>query len=182
VFVRTGNYDLLAGILLSVTGCEAMFANLGQFNAASIRLSFTTLTYPALVLAYLGQGARLCHDGDAVINNVFYSTIPGKANGPLFWVVFIFAIFATVSSASVIRGRYSCADASFLPLVDCFASHDHCYLQRRAATREHEESSSVSVVDILAHYFAHGIAELWLQAWLGLHIGDNPGSGLHSVC
>lgn len=39
VFVRTRDYNLLAGILLAVTGPEAIFANLGQFNAASIRVS-----------------------------------------------------------------------------------------------------------------------------------------------
>lgn len=33
VFVRTKRFDALAGVLLSITGCEAMFANLGQFNA-----------------------------------------------------------------------------------------------------------------------------------------------------
>jgi KUP system potassium uptake protein len=98
VFVRTRDYDLLAGVLLSVTGCEAMFANLGQFNAMSIRISFTTIVYPALCLAYLGQGARLITDGDNVISNVFYQTIPGKANGPLYWITFIIAIFATVSA------------------------------------------------------------------------------------
>lgn len=44
MFVRTRDYNLLAGILLAVTGPEAIFANLGQFNAASIRVRF--LTYP----------------------------------------------------------------------------------------------------------------------------------------
>lgn len=34
-FVRTGNYDALAGILLCVTGCEGLFSNLGSFNPVS---------------------------------------------------------------------------------------------------------------------------------------------------
>lgn len=38
-FVRTKDYDYLAGVLLAVTGCEAMFANLGQFNKASTQVS-----------------------------------------------------------------------------------------------------------------------------------------------
>lgn len=54
------------------------------------------LTYPALVLAYLGQGARLIADGEAVFNNVFYQTIPGPTGGGLYWIMFIFAILATV--------------------------------------------------------------------------------------
>lgn len=36
-FVRTRNYDALAGILLSVTGCEGLYSNLGSFNAVSPR-------------------------------------------------------------------------------------------------------------------------------------------------
>ncbi|KAG5650229.1 hypothetical protein H0H81_000252 [Sphagnurus paluster] len=108
VFLRTKDYNILAGVLLAVTGCEAVFANLGQFNALSIRISFTSFVYPALVLAYLGQGARLIHDGPAVIPNVFYNTIPGPHNGPLFWVVFIFAILATIiASQALISATFS---------------------------------------------------------------------------
>ncbi|KAG8949506.1 hypothetical protein FRC00_008099, partial [Tulasnella sp. 408] len=95
-FVRTKQYDYLAGILLAVTGCEAIFANLGQFNKLSIRLGFSFFVYPMLVLAYLGQGARLITDGDAVMANIFYSTIPGPVGGPLYWIVYVFAILATV--------------------------------------------------------------------------------------
>ncbi|KAJ6621773.1 potassium transporter [Mycena sp. CBHHK59/15] len=108
LFVRTGDYDMLAGVLLAVTGCEAIFANLGQFNAMSIRMSFAGFVYPSLVLAYLGQGARLIRDGDAVIDNVFYNTIPGPANGGLFWVVFVFAILATIiASQAMITATFS---------------------------------------------------------------------------
>lgn len=41
--------------------------------------------YPALVLAYLGQGARLIVDKEVVLAQVFYNSIPGPVNGPLFW-------------------------------------------------------------------------------------------------
>ncbi|RXK34903.1 hypothetical protein M231_07837 [Tremella mesenterica] len=106
-FVRTKNYDALAGVLLAITGCEAMF--LGQFNKAAIRLSFTTVTYPMLVLAYLGQGARLIHDGDAVIGNLFYLTIPGPTGGGLYWIVWFFALLATVKLTliAMITGTFS---------------------------------------------------------------------------
>ncbi|KAI0032636.1 potassium transporter [Vararia minispora EC-137] len=94
-FIRTKNYDYLAGILLAVTGCEALFANLGQFNALSIQISFAGFVYPSLVLAYLGQGSRLISDGPNIISNVFYTSIPGAQNGPLFWIMYVFAILAT---------------------------------------------------------------------------------------
>lgn len=108
LFVRTGKYDMLAGVLLAVTGCEAIFANLGQFNALSIQMSFAGFVYPSLVLAYLGQGARLIRDGETVLSNIFYTTIPGEHNGPLFWIVFVFAILATViASQAMITATFS---------------------------------------------------------------------------
>ncbi|KAH9941946.1 potassium transporter [Amylocystis lapponica] len=108
VFVRTKNYDLLTGVLLALTGSEAMFANLGQFNKCSIRLSFSLFVYPCLLLAYLGQGARLIVDGEAVLSNIFYRTIPGPVNGPLFWIIYVFAILATlIASQSLITATFS---------------------------------------------------------------------------
>ncbi|TRM65069.1 potassium transporter [Schizophyllum amplum] len=108
LFVRTGHYDYLSGILLAFTGAEAIFANLGQFNRTSIRLSFCFVVYPALVLAYLGQGASLIVDGENVLANIFYQTIPGARNGPLFWIVFVFAILATlIASQAMITATFS---------------------------------------------------------------------------
>ncbi|EIM80921.1 potassium transporter [Stereum hirsutum FP-91666 SS1] len=107
-FVRTGNYDLLAGVLLALTGCEAMFASLGHFNMRSIQISFSTIVYPCLILAYLGQGARIVVDGEAVMSNIFFLTVPGKANGPLFWVIYVFAILATlIASQTMITATFS---------------------------------------------------------------------------
>ena len=61
-----------------------------------LQLSFCCMVYPCLVLAYLGQGSRLIVDGANVLPNVFYLTIPGSKNGPLFWILYVFAILATV--------------------------------------------------------------------------------------
>ncbi|KAF7795026.1 hypothetical protein EIP86_006170 [Pleurotus ostreatoroseus] len=100
LFVRTKDYDLLAGVLLALTGCEAMFASLGHFNILSIQLSFSFIVYPSIVLAYLGQGARLIVDGEAALQNMFYATIPGSHNGPLYWIIFVLGILSTVSRTS----------------------------------------------------------------------------------
>lgn len=106
-FVRTKDYDQLSGVLLAITGCEAMFANLGQFNKAAIRIGFGMYAYPMLILAYLGQGAKLINDA-SVINNVFYLTIPGKTGGALYWIVFVFGILATlIASQAMITGTFS---------------------------------------------------------------------------
>lgn len=52
---------------------------------SSSQLSFGLLVYPALILAYLGQGARLIVDGENVLENIFFKSIPGPANGIVFW-------------------------------------------------------------------------------------------------
>ena len=81
-----------------------------QLHLASIvlQISFSTLVYPSLVLAYLGQGARLIVDGEDVISNIFYLTIPGKHDGPLFWILFVYAILATlIASQALITASFS---------------------------------------------------------------------------
>lgn len=45
----------MAGAFLAVTGCEALYADLGHFNRPAIQLSSTVLVYPCLVITYLGQ-------------------------------------------------------------------------------------------------------------------------------
>ncbi|KAF9525089.1 potassium transporter [Crepidotus variabilis] len=108
LFVRTKDYDLLAGVLLAITGCEAVFANLGQFNAPSIRLSFCGFVYPTLVLAYLGQGARLIVDKEKILPHIFYNSIPGPTGGALYWIMFVFAVLATlVASQALITAAFS---------------------------------------------------------------------------
>ncbi|KAF9481220.1 potassium transporter [Pholiota conissans] len=108
LFVRTKDYSLLSGVLLAVTGPEAIFANLGQFNATSIRISFAGFVYPALVIAYLGQGARLIDNGVAILPNVFYTSIPGPTGGPLYWIMFVFGILATlIASQAMITATFS---------------------------------------------------------------------------
>lgn len=49
--------------------------------------------YPSLLLAYLGQGARLIDDGPAIIGNVFFNSIPGSRGGGLFW----YAVFVEIA-------------------------------------------------------------------------------------
>jgi KUP system potassium uptake protein len=88
---------------------KTLLVSLGQFNALSIQISFTVFVYPALIFAYLGQGARLIVSGEHVISNIFYQTIPGRPNGPIYWISFVFALLATVClSAIYISLRSSC--------------------------------------------------------------------------
>ncbi|KAA3464200.1 potassium transporter 4-like [Gossypium australe] len=93
----------LGGILLSVTGTEAMFADLGHFTALSIRLAFAFVVYPCLVVQYMGQAAFLSRNPQKVLNS-FYDSIPG----PVFWPIFVIATLATiVGSQAIITATFS---------------------------------------------------------------------------
>lgn len=102
------SYDSLAGVLLAITGVEAFFANLGAFNKNSIRASFIFAVYPALMLAYLGQGAALITDGANVLPNVFFSSIPGGNGTALWWITWTFAILsAVIASQAMISATFA---------------------------------------------------------------------------
>ncbi|KAM0793786.1 hypothetical protein ACM66B_001203 [Microbotryomycetes sp. NB124-2] len=108
LFVRTKNFDLLAGVILAITGVEALFANLAQFSKSSIRLAFTLWVYPCLVFAYLGQGAKLIVDGENVVKNVFFQSIPGGVGSALWWITWLFAVLAAViASQAMITATFS---------------------------------------------------------------------------
>ncbi|KAL1820163.1 potassium transporter 4 [Daucus carota subsp. sativus] len=104
-FKETGTegWISLGGILLSITGTEAMFADLGHFTAMSIRLAFITVVYPCLIVQYMGQAAYLSKNVSS-ISNSFYDSIPD----PIFWPVFIIATLAAiVASQAIITATFS---------------------------------------------------------------------------
>uniref|UniRef100_A0ACD5XFB7 Uncharacterized protein n=1 Tax=Avena sativa TaxID=4498 RepID=A0ACD5XFB7_AVESA len=105
-FFRTTGTDgwiALGGILLSMTGSEAMFADLGHFTSASVRLAFITIIYPCLTLQYMGQAAFLSKNMFHMRTS-FYDSIPG----PVFWPVFVVAtLAAVVGSQAVISATFS---------------------------------------------------------------------------
>uniref|UniRef100_A0A804QHW7 Potassium transporter n=1 Tax=Zea mays TaxID=4577 RepID=A0A804QHW7_MAIZE len=104
-FKKTGKdgWISLGGVLLAITGTEAMFADLGHFSAASIRLAFVSVIYPCLVLQYMGQAAFLSKNIPAVYNS-FYLSIPS----PLFWPVFVIATLAAIlGSQAIISATFS---------------------------------------------------------------------------
>jgi K+ potassium transporter len=91
---------------IQVRWCAAFLS--GRDSFIFVQISFGSFVYPSLVLAYLGQGSRLIVDGVDVLPNVFYLTIPGKHNGPLFWTLYVFAILATlIASQAMITACFS---------------------------------------------------------------------------
>jgi KUP system potassium uptake protein len=96
-------FAVLGAAFLTLTGAEAMYADMGHFGPLPIRLGWFAVVFPALVLNYLGQGGLLLSDRSA-IQNPFYLLAPGWAHFPMV----AFATVATViASQSIISGAYS---------------------------------------------------------------------------
>ncbi|KAK3164374.1 hypothetical protein QOZ80_1AG0016790 [Eleusine coracana subsp. coracana] len=105
-FQRTGRdgWISLGGVLLSMTGTEAMYADLGHFTADSIRVAFVGLIYPCLVLQYMGQAAFLSKSPDCDMHFVFFESVPRR----IFWPVLVLATLAAiVGSQAVISATFS---------------------------------------------------------------------------
>lgn len=93
----------LGGVLLSITGTEAMFADLGHFNIRAIQVSFSCITFPAIIATYCGQAAYLTKFPDHV-SNTFYESVPD----PIYWPTFVIAVAATIiASQAMISGAFS---------------------------------------------------------------------------
>jgi KUP system potassium uptake protein len=108
---------VLGGVVLVVTGGEALYADMGHFGPRPIRLAWYGIVMPALVLAYFGQGAVLLRD-PAAAANPFYLAAPRWALYPL---VAIATLAAVVASQALISGAFSLTHQAVLlgcsPLV-----------------------------------------------------------------
>ncbi|KAJ8750036.1 hypothetical protein K2173_013951 [Erythroxylum novogranatense] len=96
----------LGGMLLCITGSEAMFADLGHFSQLSIKIAFTFVVYPSLILAYMGQAAYLSkhHIIESDYRIGFYVSVPAAIRWP---VLAIAILAAVVGSQAIITGTFS---------------------------------------------------------------------------
>ncbi|RBP68053.1 KUP system potassium uptake protein [Brevibacterium sanguinis] len=97
------SFVLLGAVVLTVTGAEALYADMGHFGASAVRRAWLFIAMPALVIVYLGQGAGVI-------------TAPGTAGDPFFHLappafhvpLIIFATVATIiASQAVISGAFA---------------------------------------------------------------------------
>ncbi|XP_040998027.1 potassium transporter 5-like [Juglans microcarpa x Juglans regia] len=104
----------LGGVILCLTGSEALFADLGHFSVRSIQISSCTLVFPCVVFAYFGQASYLRqHSQDA--SNAFYSSVPK----PVYWPMFVIAVMAAIiASQSLISASFSIIQQSLA--LGCF--------------------------------------------------------------
>ena len=98
----------LGSVVLCITGCEALFADMGHFGRRAIRTAWYTVAFPALLINYMAQGALMLERG-ATVSNPFYELVPRFALYPM---VFIGACAAIVASQALISGAFSLTRAA----------------------------------------------------------------------
>ena len=101
------SFVLMGLVLLAVTGCEAMYADIGHFGRPPLVRSWYIIVLPALMLNYLGQGALVLSNVEASLKpdfHHFFSLVPKPALIP----VILLATMATIiASQAMITGVYS---------------------------------------------------------------------------
>ena len=100
----------LSAVVLTITGGEALYADMGHFGRKPIRHAWFLAVFPALMLNYAGQGALLLSDPEAIANP-FYSLAPDWALLPL---VVLATMAAVTASQAVITGVFSIARQAML--------------------------------------------------------------------
>jgi KUP system potassium uptake protein len=94
---------VLGGVFLCVTGAEALYADMGHFGPKPIRLAWSAVVFPSLLLNYAGQAA-LVLDGAPTSDNIFYRLCPSALLVPL---VVLATIATIIASQSIITGAFS---------------------------------------------------------------------------
>ena len=106
-FVHNGKLGIFAmgAVVLSITGAEALYSDMGHFGKTPIRLVWFVVVLPCLMLNYLGQGALVLADSTTA-SNPFYLLVPADFLIPMI----VLATMATVvASQAVIAGTFSMA-------------------------------------------------------------------------
>jgi KUP system potassium uptake protein len=95
---------VLGSVVLTITGGEALYADMGHFGAKPIRLAWLGLVFPSLLLAYFGMGAMVLAD-PSTSTNPFFGMVP---RGPATWGLIGLATAATIiASQALISGAFS---------------------------------------------------------------------------
>lgn len=118
---------VLGSVSLTITGAEALYADMGHFGRAPIQWAWVAVVFPSLALNYLGQGAFALHFIGTAAGHAqgvkdqdwFFLMAPGALRVPLV----ILATAATIiASQAVISGAYSMSNSAMqmglLPRLD----------------------------------------------------------------
>jgi KUP system potassium uptake protein len=93
----------LGGVVLAVTGTEALYADMGHFGRNPIRVAWLGFVLPALLLNYFGQGALLLHE-PRMPGNPFYLLVPHVLLVPM---IVLATAAAVIAAQAVITGAFS---------------------------------------------------------------------------
>jgi len=96
---------VIGAVFLALTGAEALYADMGHFGRAPVRVSWYTLIAPALVVDYFGQGALLLELGKPIEHPLFH-LVPAAV---LPWLVLLATAATVIASQAVISGAFSMA-------------------------------------------------------------------------
>jgi KUP system potassium uptake protein len=97
------SFVALGAVILSVTGAEALYADMGHFGRLPIRLAWFIFVLPSLILNYFGQGAMILAHPENV-KNPFYLLAP---EWMLFPLIILATLAAVIASEAVITGAFS---------------------------------------------------------------------------
>jgi len=104
LLIRPGiTLAILGAVILTVTGGEALYADMGHFGKAPVRLAWFVLVWPALLLSYFGQGALILTDATAARKPLF-ALVPPEF---LPWMVALATLAAIIASQATITGAFS---------------------------------------------------------------------------
>ncbi|WP_445346547.1 potassium transporter Kup [Acinetobacter bohemicus] len=98
-------FFVMGAVVLTVTGGEALYADMGHFGILPIRLGWFLIVLPCLILNYAGQGALLLRDPSAIANP-FYLLLPSALLYPM---IILATAAAVIASQALISGVFSMA-------------------------------------------------------------------------
>lgn len=104
-FINNGTHGIivLGSVVLCITGCEALYADLGHFGRDAIRVSWFLFVLPALLCNYFGQGALLLGHPEMNINP-FYKIVPEFLLYPM---IGLSTVATVIASQALISGAFS---------------------------------------------------------------------------
>ena len=94
---------ILGGVFLTVTGGEALYADMGSFGKGPVRLAWFGVVWPSLLLSYFGQGALVLTDA-AAAHKPLFALVPVAV---LPWMVLLATLAAIIASQATITGAFS---------------------------------------------------------------------------
>ncbi|WP_397390317.1 potassium transporter Kup [Polynucleobacter sp.] len=106
----TTAYIVMGAVVLVVTGVEALYLDMGHFGRTPVRYAWLLIVLPSLLINYLGQGALLLSNPEAV-KNPFYLMVPDWALWP---TVGLATVATVIASQAVISGAYSLVSQAIL--------------------------------------------------------------------